>query len=58
MPELRFTDGVRFNTDGPYRIERRRDGDDVVGHGMLMPVATYAEGQAVIKEFEPKKEDA
>lgn len=26
MPELRFTDGVRFNTDGPYRIERRRDG--------------------------------
>jgi len=50
MPELRFTDGVRFNTDGPYRIERRHDGYYVVGHGMLMPVATYEEGQEIIRE--------
>jgi hypothetical protein len=35
MPKIEFTDGVSFNTDGPYRTEHRRDGWYVVGQGML-----------------------
>ena len=50
MPNLQFTDGVKFNTDGEYRVEHRHDGYYVVGHGMLMPVDSYQDGQAFIQE--------
>jgi hypothetical protein len=33
---LEFSDGVKFDTDGPLRIEKRWDGYYVVGRGMLM----------------------
>jgi hypothetical protein len=50
MPTLTFTDGMSFDTDGDWRIEERSDGFYVVGHGVLMPVASYEEGLQVIQE--------
>ena len=44
MSKLTFTDGVSFDTSGPYRIERRHDGYYFVGRGMLCPVGSYKEG--------------
>lgn len=50
MLTLTFTDGVQFDTDGPYRVEHRHDGYYVVGHGMLMAVESYQEGHDFIQE--------
>ena len=44
MSKLTFTDGVSFDTDGPYRVTRRKDGWYFVGGGMLCPVNSYEEG--------------
>jgi hypothetical protein len=52
MPNLQFTDGIQFNTDGPYRVEHRHDGYYVVGHGMLMAVKSVEEGTTFIQEQE------
>jgi hypothetical protein len=49
MPELRFTDGVSFNTDGPLRVEVRHDGYYVVGGGTLMAVESKEDGEAFIR---------
>lgn len=49
--ELRFTDGSKFNTDGEYRVERRKDGYYVVGKGMLCPVDSRKEGMDMIKDL-------
>jgi len=54
MANLTFSDGVRFNTDGPYRVVRRHDGYYVVGHGMLMYVDTPEEGATFIREEKNK----
>ena len=48
---LEFNDGVKFDTGGEYRIERRSDGWYVVGSGMVMPVDSRAEGEEVIAEL-------
>jgi len=52
MPILRFNDGVTFDTSGPLRVTRRRDGYYVVGKGMLIPVDSREEGKQVIKEMQ------
>jgi hypothetical protein len=57
MPTLTFTDGMSFDTDGPLRIEHRWDGFYVVGHGMLIPVASYEEGQYIIQEDEDRRRE-
>lgn len=52
---LRFSDGVEFNTSGDLRIERREDGLYVVGAGMLIPVESQDEGDRVIKEHHDRR---
>ncbi|HCC45803.1 MAG TPA: hypothetical protein DEQ32_15485 [Gammaproteobacteria bacterium] len=51
---MRFSDGMKFNTDGEYRLTRRSDGWYVVGHGMLCPVDGPQDGSEFIKELEHK----
>ena len=42
---LRFADGIEFDTDGKYRLEERFDGFYVVGGGMLCPIDSREEGE-------------
>jgi hypothetical protein len=51
MSELRFTDGMRIETSGEYRIIWKSDGAYVVGHGMCCPVADRAEGEKLIAKL-------
>ena len=46
---IRFSDGVVFNTSGPLRIERKRDGLYLVGEGMLIPVESEAETREIMR---------
>lgn len=55
---LRFTDGVKFDTSGRIRPERRRDGWYVVGGGTLIPVADRAEAFRLAKEMREKREQS
>ncbi len=48
---MRFSDGMEFDTSGPLRITRRRDGYYVVGNGMLIPVADRDEAADFIRRF-------
>jgi len=52
MSKLTFTDGVSFDTDGPYRVTRRKDGWYFVGGGMLCPVDSYEEGYEMKRRLE------
>ena len=52
MSKLTFTDGVSFDTDGPYRVTRRKDGWYFVGGGMLCPVDSYEEGYDMKRRLE------
>jgi hypothetical protein len=56
MSVLKFSDGIEFELQGPYRIESRADGLYVVGHGMLCPIKDRAEGEKMIREYAPKEE--
>ena len=49
---IRFTDGMSFDTGGPLRIQRRRDGYYVVGQGMLCPVDSPEEGRKLIQQLQ------
>lgn len=51
MSDIRFSDGVSFNTSGDLRIEGRHDGLYVVGHGMLIPIKDHDEGNSIIAEL-------
>ena len=51
MPVMKFSDGMRINTDGPYRIIRRSDGLYVTGMGFLCAVDTAEEGEKMIKKL-------
>ena len=53
---LVFSDGVRFDTSGPLRIESRHDGLYVVGGGALIPVVTEEEAQAVLADMQARRE--
>ena len=45
---MRFSDGMTFDTSGPLRLTRRKDGWYVVGNGMLCPVDSIEEGEKFI----------
>lgn len=51
---MRFSDGMEFDTSGPYRITRKSDGLYVVGNGMLCPVDSYEEGEKLIESLTRK----
>lgn len=48
---MRFSDGMQFDTSGPLRMVRRRDGYYVIGNGMLIPVADRDEAADFIRRF-------
>lgn len=48
---LRFNDGQNFDTSGPLRLTKRKDGWYVIGQGMLIPVDSPAEGNETIAKF-------
>jgi hypothetical protein len=51
MSRLVFNDGVSFETSGPLRVTRRRDGCYIVGQGMMIPVNSAAEGRELITKM-------
>jgi len=51
---IKFDDGVQFDTRGPLRVVKRRDGYYVVGEGLLIPVDSREEGEQVKKELKIK----
>ena len=51
MTNLKFTDGVEFNTSGVLRVEERFDRWYVVGEGRLVPVRDRNDGEEYIKNF-------
>lgn len=55
MSKLTFTDGVSFDTSGPLRIERRRDGLYVVGDGLLCPVQDAEAGRVLLRELRTER---
>lgn len=48
---MEFSDGIKFDLKGEYRIESRRDGLYVVGKGMLLAVDTMEEGMELIADL-------
>ena len=48
---MEFSDGMRFNTGGEYRLAHRSDGWYVVGGGMLLAVNDPEEGHKVMAEM-------
>ncbi len=56
MSTLRFTDGITFDTSGPLRITRRRDGMYVIGEGMLCPVTDEDEARKLIENIKKSQE--
>ena len=46
-----FSDGMTFDTSGPLRLTKRRDGWYVIGRGMLLPVDSAEEGRAIIAQM-------
>lgn len=55
---MRFNDGMTFDTSGPLRVTRRRDGYYVTGQGMLIPVEDRQEGRDLIKQMEKENQQA
>ncbi len=51
MTKLTFSDGETFDTSGPLRIERRRDGLYVLGEGLLCACDTREEAEELLREF-------
>lgn len=45
---LKFSDGMEFDTSGPLHPEERADGWYVVGEGMLIPVGSEEEANYII----------
>lgn len=54
MAILNFSDGIKINTDGPYRVTSRSDGLYVVGHRMCVPVDDAEEGEGLLEELNAK----
>ena len=48
---INFNDGMTFDTSGPLRVVKKRDGYYVLGEGMLMPVDSREDGEAEIAEM-------
>jgi len=45
---MRFSDGMNFDTSGPLRLTRRKDGWYVIGEGLLCAVSNPEEGERFI----------
>lgn len=58
MANLRFTDGMSFNTSGPLRLVAKSDGLYVVGEGMLVPVQDALEGRQLIENINKSKKES
>ena len=52
---LNFSDGMKINTDGEYRITRKSDGLYVVGHGMCIWIEDHEEGRELIAELKRER---
>ena len=52
---LTFDDGEKFNTSGPLRKEKRKDGWYVMGQGRLIPVETETQADNYINKNKWKK---
>ena len=48
---LEFNDGVKIDTEGELRIERRSDGLYVIGKGMCIPVSDIQEANRVLEDI-------
>ena len=51
MSFIHFNDGVSMDTSGELRVIKERDGYYVVGHGWLIPVKDFKEGERVILDL-------
>ena len=51
---IKFSDGMTFDTSGPMRIVRERDGLYVVGNNWLIPVDSPEEGEKIIVQEKVK----
>lgn len=51
---LKFSDGMEFDTSGELRAEEREDGWYVVGKGMLIPVIDEEEANYFIEKYKYK----
>lgn len=51
MTKIKFSDGIEFELNGEYRVERRIDGLYVVGKGMLIPVDNETEAEDIIAKL-------
>ncbi len=49
---LLFSDGMKIDTDGEYRVIHKRDGWYIVGHGCCFPVNDRIDGLDLIAQFE------
>ena len=54
LNELKFSDGMEFDTSGELHTEQRSDGWYVVGKNMLIPVKSEKEGKEYIKKLDKK----
>jgi hypothetical protein len=54
--DIEFLDGMKFNTNGPLHIEKKKDGLYVVGKGILAAVETEEEGKSLISRIESENE--
>ncbi|MBK26067.1 MAG: hypothetical protein CME70_18870 [Halobacteriovorax sp.] len=52
---LKFNDGMTFDTSGPIRAERRKDGWYVLGDGMLCAVDCMADALKLVFELKEKR---
>ena len=53
--DIKFNDGMEFDTSGDYRVIRKSDGLYVVGNGMLIAVDSYKEGWNLIEDMKKSK---
>jgi hypothetical protein len=54
MSNLKFTDDMELNTEGPLRVTRQKDGLYVVGQGFICAVDTYQEGLDLIEKIKTR----
>ena len=57
MTRLEFSDGEVFETSGPLRTIRRKDGLYVVGAGMLCACETREEADQLIRDLKARLEE-
>ncbi len=56
MTKLTFSDGETFDTSGPLRIERRKDGLYVLGEGLMCACDTREEAEDLLRELKGRLE--